>query len=169
MSPKKNNLLLTQIKKKKKEPSTSSNTRKAIPKAVRDMTWDFYVGTDNGRSKCFCCNNHVISQNNFECGHVIADKKGGEANVKNLRPVCSLCNKSMQTTNMIKFIKSSGYQLVPNFYGRPEMLKSHYPNGYYRCLECGNIQHGTYSWVGSWLWSEVCKLCKKKTMEFHRT
>lgn len=145
------------------------STRKAIPKAVRDMVWDFYIGTDKGRSKCFCCNNHEVAQNNFECGHVIADKKGGASSVQNLRPVCSLCNKSMQTTNMIKFIKDSGYKLNDNFFGRPEILKTHYPNGFYKCLECGNIQHRQNYWLSSFVFSEKCKSCKQYNMSFVKT
>ena len=36
-----------------------------------------------------------ISKNNFEAGHIIAESKGGETTLDNLRPICKSCNSSM--------------------------------------------------------------------------
>ena len=35
----------------------------------------------------------------FHCGHIIAEAKGGETIVSNLKPICQNCNSSMGTTN----------------------------------------------------------------------
>ena len=40
---------------------------------------------------------------NFEAGHIISHAKGGEDNIDNLLPICSLCNKSMGTENLIDY------------------------------------------------------------------
>ncbi|NDG68463.1 MAG: hypothetical protein EB135_03170, partial [Proteobacteria bacterium] len=45
------------------------------------------------------------TQSIFECGHIIAEAKGGETSLENLRPICSTCNKSMKTINMNDYIK----------------------------------------------------------------
>ena len=39
----------------------------------------------------------------WEAGHNIAESKGGKTNVKNLRPICSQCNKSMGTRSITEF------------------------------------------------------------------
>ena len=41
----------------------------------------------------------------FEAGHIIAERCGGPTNIENLRPICSLCNRSMGLKNMIDFMK----------------------------------------------------------------
>lgn len=41
----------------------------------------------------------------FECGHILADSKGGMPTVENLRCICSVCNKSIGSTDMNKFKK----------------------------------------------------------------
>jgi len=72
-----------------------------IPKTIRINVWKKY----NGRSydgKCFCCS-EIISIENFECGHVISEKNGGNVTLDNLRPICLLCNRSMSSKNMPEF------------------------------------------------------------------
>src|SRR5690606_26944728 len=101
--------------------------RKAIPKTVKSKVWNTYIGNEKGISKCMCCQSHEISQMNFEAGHVIADSKGGKSTVKNLRPICSLCNKSMGNKNMLKFMFDHGYVIDNNFNGLPDELKKIYP------------------------------------------
>ena len=67
------------------------------------LVWDRYIGLHFGSCKCFCCKTMTIYQIMFECGHVVAEKNGGLTNIDNLRPVCSTCNKSMGTKNMVDF------------------------------------------------------------------
>ena len=45
----------------------------------------------------------AISIRSFHCGHVIAESKGGDTNIANLRPVCAACNLSMGVMSMNEF------------------------------------------------------------------
>jgi 5-methylcytosine-specific restriction endonuclease McrA len=90
---------------RRKEPSpTTKNSKKSIPKAVRKAVWDQHIGKELGIGMCFCCKRTEISAMSFQCGHVIAESKGGDASIENLRPVCSLCNTSMSSRNMLEFM-----------------------------------------------------------------
>jgi hypothetical protein len=84
---------------------------KHIPSTVRNCVWNTYIGTHCKQGMCFCCNVEQITYANFECGHVQAKHKNGETKIYNLRPICSLCNKSMGTTNMEEFIEEYGLQI----------------------------------------------------------
>ena len=85
-----------------------------MPKAkiyatVRNAVWTHYNG-DQLKIKCFCCNTEEISRGNYECGHVVSEKNGGDASITNLRPICSLCNKSMGIKSMDDFMVECGFQ-----------------------------------------------------------
>lgn len=136
---------------------TNGKKRKAtIPKAVRDKVWDRYIGIEKGISKCICCRTQQIAQNNFECGHVVAEAKGGGVTVANLRPICSLCNRSMGTTQMLQFMRKHGYPLKPEFFGRWSVLKEDYPHHFYFCYECGRIKKPPTSWYKKLFIKCVC-------------
>ena len=81
--------------------------KKKIPLAVKNATWNTYIGEENGLGYCFICDG-VISRGTFACGHVIAEVNGGETTVDNLRPVCPSCNSSQGTRNMEDFKKEYG-------------------------------------------------------------
>ena len=51
---------------------------------------------------CYCCNEEIDSKN-FETGHIISVKNGGETVLENLKPICSCCNKSMGIQNLEEF------------------------------------------------------------------
>jgi 5-methylcytosine-specific restriction endonuclease McrA len=85
--------------------------KKTIPKNVKIDTWNHWIGKAKGESKCLCCDIRDIGQNNFECGHIIAESKGGPATITNLKPICSNCNKSMGTRNMDDF-KAEHYPTI---------------------------------------------------------
>ncbi|ARF08475.1 HNH endonuclease [Catovirus CTV1] len=89
--------------------------KKKIPSAVRNKVWNTYVGIDKAIDKCFCCNDEPITKTNFQYGHIISEAKGGEINVLNLRPVCSNCNLSMGTQNMIDFMKQYKFNIRNDF------------------------------------------------------
>lgn len=84
--------------------------KQKIPATVRNSIWNYYIGSDVKIGPCFCCNNETISTANFECGHVQSEKEGGDLTLTNLRPICSLCNKSMSTNNMEVFMDKYGYK-----------------------------------------------------------
>jgi hypothetical protein len=76
--------------------------RKPIPKRIRIAVWDKYF--DGRRSAlCYVCNKNTISIESFECAHIIAHALDGSNTCDNLIPCCSLCNKSMQTTDLYEF------------------------------------------------------------------
>lgn len=94
------------------EPKLNEYKKKNIPKTLRSDVWDRYIGLDIGRTKCLCCRRKNITQFDFHCGHVVAEVKGGNTNVDNLRPICSNCNLSMGVKNMNDFIREFGYDRV---------------------------------------------------------
>lgn len=78
--------------------------KEKIPQAIRNAVWNKYAGSDVAKCLCYTGCGETISRANFECGHVLAEAHGGPVNVENLRPICSLCNKSMGTMCMLDFI-----------------------------------------------------------------
>jgi len=100
------------VKKKKKIPTvntivekcsmTDRGSRKNIPKAVRIALWEEHFTDDNAKGICKVCNCE-IKISNFEAGHIVSWAKGGSDSLNNLLPVCSLCNKSMGTENLLEF------------------------------------------------------------------
>jgi hypothetical protein len=92
-------------KKEKKENINKKYKKKSIPKTLKRLVWDKWVGKDIGTTKCLCCNHIEIRQIEFHCGHIIAESNGGETNVDNLKPICAQCNLSMKTMDMNEFKK----------------------------------------------------------------
>ena len=89
-------------------------TNKAtIPKALREQVWIHYMGT-KFQTKCLIpwCKN-TISVFDFEVGHNIPESKGGSLEIKNLRPICARCNRSMSDNYTIdEWNKLGGAQTV---------------------------------------------------------
>lgn len=92
-------LVADKIRKSKK-----NNDLEKTPSTLRHEVWKKYISENYRKGKCFCCRTSQIEESNFECGHVISRKNGGEISLLNLRPVCSQCNKSMGARDMDKFI-----------------------------------------------------------------
>jgi hypothetical protein len=89
--------------------SAIKTKKKAIPKVVKDLSWNKWIGDDVAKTKCLCCCVNEIKMNTFHCGHVIAEANGGSTTVDNLRPICSACNLSMGTENMNTFKNKCGF------------------------------------------------------------
>lgn len=89
-------------RKPRKSKSRPSH-RKTLPPQLKQAIWEKYIGpTIHGY--CFVCERAEISfGTNVEYGHVLAVANGGNDSVENLRPVCSSCNKSMGTRNMMEY------------------------------------------------------------------
>lgn len=85
--------------------TTNKYKKVSIPFAIKKLVWDTYIGEHIGKGKCYCCKQTDIIQMSFHCGHVIAERNGGETCVENLRPICQICNHSMRTCNMHEFIE----------------------------------------------------------------
>jgi len=85
------------------EPQPIQYKKKQIPQSVRIAVWDKYIGRAVGETNCTVCNTTKISQFNFHCGHVIAEKNGGDICIENLKPICKSCNSSMRTMNLDEY------------------------------------------------------------------
>jgi len=94
------NIKILPVKKEKK------TKKKSISATIKKLVWNTNIGEDIGKSKCLCCDITDIIQMSFHCGHIIAESKGGETNLSNLKPICQTCNLSMGSTNMDEFIKT---------------------------------------------------------------
>jgi hypothetical protein len=77
--------------------------KKAIPKYIKTLVWNQYVGEHRAEACCSCCRKTQINVRHFHCGHVIAEAKGGDSTLNNLRPICSNCNLAMGTMSMNEF------------------------------------------------------------------
>jgi hypothetical protein len=76
------------------------------------LVWDYWIGTDIGKTKCLCCKNIDILQGSFECGHIIAHSNKGDLSVMNLKPICKTCNSSMGSQNMDEFMKKWNFKIT---------------------------------------------------------
>ena len=90
------------------EPTLLKKKQK-IPTKVRIDIWATYIGSNLAEHKCICCKKVTIKQSEFEVGHVLSEANGGTLEINNLRPICSVCNRSMGTRNMVDFVKQYGY------------------------------------------------------------
>lgn len=95
-------------KKIDEEKKEAKRKKQSIPKNVRIIVWNHYIGEDIIKHKCLCCKKVTISNTNFEVGHVLSEKNGGTHEINNLRPVCFACNHSMGYENMIDFVVKFG-------------------------------------------------------------
>jgi 5-methylcytosine-specific restriction endonuclease McrA len=86
-------------------------SRKNITKELRFNVWDLFIGKEIPISKCMCCGQRDISQNDssgYICGHIVPVSIGGGNEIHNLRPICSACNLSMGNTNMKTYMEQTG-------------------------------------------------------------
>jgi len=66
-----------------------------IPKALREQVWIKRFGkTFSNKCSTPWCRN-IMTVFDFQCGHDIAESKGGLTILENLIPLCSRCNLSM--------------------------------------------------------------------------
>ena len=93
-----------------KSTSNRRNSRKAIPKHIRELVWKRYNGVSLD-GKCYACG-YPITHDHFEVGHNKAHANNGPDDIENLRPICGNCNKAMGSSMTIeefkdKYFKSS--------------------------------------------------------------
>jgi len=79
---------------------------KTIPKKIRTLVWNEYIGKKIGESTCVCCDKTVIDKAEFQCGHILARANGGTDTLENLRPICAGCNTAMGIQNMEQYCMS---------------------------------------------------------------
>jgi 5-methylcytosine-specific restriction endonuclease McrA len=85
-----------------KEKRTTKVQKGNIPKVIRNGTWATYIGKSTD-GECWCCGQNITIYD-WHAGHVIARANGGSDTVANLRPLCKVCNLSMGTKHMKKFM-----------------------------------------------------------------
>jgi len=95
-------------KEEERKKEEAKKKKQSIPKNVRIIVWNHYIGEDIIKHRCLCCKKVIISNTNFEVGHVISEKNGGTHEINNLRPICFACNHSMGPENMIDFVVKYG-------------------------------------------------------------
>ena len=103
---------IEQVKQEQvKQEQQIIHRRRPLPVSVRDSVWNHYIGEDINKHRCLCCKKILITNRQFQVGHVISVKHGGTDEINNLRPICSPCNHSMGTKNMVEFVKTYGYYI----------------------------------------------------------
>jgi hypothetical protein len=85
---------------------TNKRRKYKLSKTTRTLVWKKYIGFQTAETLCLCCQSNSINCFDFQCGHVVARALGGDDSVENLRPICSICNGSMRTMNMMEFAKN---------------------------------------------------------------
>ena len=98
----------------------NSKKKNYIPKKLKLDIWNKYIGEDKRNTKCICCNNTQIDILDFQAGHIISEKNGGQINIDNIIPICNSCNTSMSSENMDLYIQK------------------YYPKNYYNFLNITN-------------------------------
>jgi 5-methylcytosine-specific restriction endonuclease McrA len=85
--------------------------KEKIPVPVKNALWSLHFQT-NLNGVCQCCKTETISRNNFDCGHIVSEKEGGNVELTNLRPICRACNSSMGVMNMNEYMKKYGFDKI---------------------------------------------------------
>ena len=87
--------------------------KEKIPVSVKNTLWSLHF-PNVLEGKCKCCQTETITRNNFDCGHIISEKNGGEIKLENLKPICRSCNSSMGVMNMNEYMKKYGFDKIAN-------------------------------------------------------
>ena len=102
--------------------------KKSISKTLKTAIWDKNIGNDKRSAYCICCVNNIIKIEDFDAGHIISEKKGGETNNMNLLPICSPCNKSMGIVDMNVFVLNNFPENYKDFQNRKYNFKKESKN-----------------------------------------
>jgi hypothetical protein len=98
------------------DSSAAKKKKERIPAHIKTIVWRTYIGNEKPEAKCYCCKHETVDIRNFECGHVVAEAKGGPLTVDNLRPICRGCNGAMGTMSMEEYCQK--------FFGRSVAVKA---------------------------------------------
>ena len=97
----------------KKDEKKVKKSKEKIPVSVKNTLWSLHF-PNVLEGKCKCCQTETITRNNFDCGHIISEKNGGEIKLENLKPICRACNSSMGVMNMNEYMKKYGFDKIAN-------------------------------------------------------
>ena len=91
-------------------PQTPLNSNEPLAQTpLYSKVWNKYIGNDIIKHKCLCCKLRNIQKDNFEFGYVISLHNNGSQDVKNIRPICSLCNTNIKKQNMVDYVTKCNY------------------------------------------------------------
>ena len=77
--------------------------KKRIQKKLKRIVWN-YRYPENKSMECPISNcNNIITDEKFDCGHIIAEWRNGETEQNNLHPICSTCNSRMGQMNWCNY------------------------------------------------------------------
>ena len=152
------------------------NKKAIIDQDLHKQVWEKYNG-DKSCVKCPCCEIFDIHYASHECGHIVAEANGGATTIDNLIPICSLCNKSMHTTNYYEFKEFLDGQKEVDPKHLPKMIKTkiwykHYKlnmNGKCLCCKKATIANDDFYTAirtknekdGSYVIQNMLPICKK--------
>jgi 5-methylcytosine-specific restriction endonuclease McrA len=88
---------------KSKKPHKTLKKKKNISAPMKQTVWLNEFGKKYD-GLCPVCKIKTIETNDFHCGHILAESKGGNLEVNNLRPICAKCNTSMGSKHMNDYI-----------------------------------------------------------------
>ena len=90
------------------KPKAKPVRRAKLSATVRNAVWNAWIGMEHGVGPCHCCA-RLVSQQDYECGHVVAAARGGSDHPDNLRPLCRACNRSMRDEHLYEFRRRVGF------------------------------------------------------------
>ena len=96
------------LNRRKRKTKAPKPAKTYINRKLKQCVWERYFG-DNYRMPCYCCNLSDITPFTFQCGHVQAESRGGATNIRNLRPICQLCNLAAGDNLMTFFARQNGF------------------------------------------------------------
>lgn len=76
--------------------------KKGISEGIRKLVWKHYNTYDVAKAPCFCCGGDV-NISDYQCGHIVSERNGGAAVVKNLLPICGTCNRNMGIKHLFEW------------------------------------------------------------------
>lgn len=79
--------------------------KKNIPKYIKTLVWNKYIGDGVAKAKCMSCRETEIRNTSYHAGHILPESLGGDLTINNLRPICAHCNLGMGTRDMRSFVK----------------------------------------------------------------
>jgi 5-methylcytosine-specific restriction endonuclease McrA len=106
-------------------PEKIKYKKQVIPDALRDSVWIKYHNI-NTEGICYCCGSKITKfkteeKCTWQCSHVLAEARGGQLHIDNLRTCCKSCNCSMGDMNLYAYIyqqnkKGPGRKNMNNYF-----------------------------------------------------
>ena len=103
VKPKKNVV----IERKESVEGVKTKRKTAVPKKVKNDSWDIYIGREYGQAYCLVCDRTKIDSKCFQAGHIVSEKHGGPCTIDNILPVCGGCNQSVGPVNMREYVRKN--------------------------------------------------------------